>query len=1252
MRLAELKVLRDNAAWENELGLGEADAKSLRSAVERAYEEKYLDQHYQSAHDKMRGWEQGRVSLAYAYNAAIDAAPKRVKDAIDRAYADKDGNVRRDEVLADLFGKKGDKAFRDSLKTLEGRTWYNRVWKAVKEAWRGIMRKMGFDVDSVSMRKLDRLRPEETVDWLVKQMIEGKRLAKPEAEPRPGGEGGIAESRRAAPEDPIASNIRERLKYGENYAPDDAHHIAYSSSRDEIALFHDKGDGEYDIIERVKNTPENHARFKSKIAHLRSDGSGETVAGRIERNRDSYRTGGFYIDDSANGRAADRIGDLAVRQQGAGRAENPRQGEGDSGGVNASPRPDGAATARASDDIRESRALPPPPSVPATRGAGATSPRIDVDKKETFLEKVQRRMQDYRAVIKKTEERLGVAKDKSVYHALDLAFGKNRDQSHRLAKTVVEPMLKSLHDAGIEVGRWFDESGGSEIGLDDFLYARHALERNRYVSSGMSDAKARAIIDAFDALPMEKRAAIRAAADKVVAVNKATLLRRVESGRLSEAEAKRMLARYKHYVPLRTDMEAHGDDLFNTGTGGWRKHEFHRALGRESEADSPLVFSLMQAQDAITGANKNEARQRLWDMVEAHPELGRVRRMDALTKRWSYTDGRLEWVADERYNERDRDDVVMVKRNGELYAIELAGRLGKRIASAVTSRDLAAFPDSGILSAVPWATRKMAAMRTQLVPTFILRNLKADHLEVFLNGIGDFGAGGAAKFLGSVEKTFASKETHSALHQYFKTGRVDVSTETGRLFDEYTRVGSLIGGGTRQGYADTATELSDVISDLQRGKMNPKRWAKATADAISTLNEHSETGTRFSVYATLRRMGWSPEEAASYSRDLTTNFNRKGEWTPVTNSLFMFSNAAIQGLARASKSMNPKMSPHAYQSMMAIAAVGAAQAMWRHFLGSDEERRMKGEGDPFFDTDYDKANYIRFGGKGYGANLKVRYPWAAVNFAAQKLTEYALGDCTKKELFEGLGEHVAVAMLQEPFGHGGTMAQTVAPSLLVPVVQALEGKDFRGEDLYAKKFDDAKPDSENGKSSTAAPYQMVARALNKATGGDKHHSGYIDAAPETVKLVAETLGGGVWTDATRLYTLFDRAAKSISEGRNAFEVKDVPFVGDLVHHHRGPEAKYYEAIKAYAQDKNEFKDSDGARRKEMRKSKPYLATGKGTVDALIDRVKELQRYERGEVKVNGKWTTRRTPLSAAQTEAYRKRRLEFQAKVLKILEAR
>ena len=147
----------------------------------------------------------------------------------------------------------------------------------------------------------------------------------------------VIEARKSPREDPIVSNIRERLKFGENYDPNNSHHIAYSSSRDEIALFHDKGNGEYDIIERVPATEENHARLKSRIESYRAEESAASLDAGIQELESARRAGNVDRGDSVkDGRTGGRHGDLASQKQGDGSRETSRKGEGDSGGVGVS----------------------------------------------------------------------------------------------------------------------------------------------------------------------------------------------------------------------------------------------------------------------------------------------------------------------------------------------------------------------------------------------------------------------------------------------------------------------------------------------------------------------------------------------------------------------------------------------------------------------------------------------------------------------------------------------------------------------------------------------------------------------------------------------------------------------------------------------------------------------------------------------------------------------------------------------------
>lgn len=99
--LKDLKKLDDpaNDGWQYELGLSKERADELRKAVHDAYEDGYLEYHYQSAHDKLAAYERGSGDLAFVYNAVADAAGQA------KAKGDKLGESLLQPKLAELVEK-------------------------------------------------------------------------------------------------------------------------------------------------------------------------------------------------------------------------------------------------------------------------------------------------------------------------------------------------------------------------------------------------------------------------------------------------------------------------------------------------------------------------------------------------------------------------------------------------------------------------------------------------------------------------------------------------------------------------------------------------------------------------------------------------------------------------------------------------------------------------------------------------------------------------------------------------------------------------------------------------------------------------------------------------------------------------------------------------------------------------------------------------------------------------------------------
>ncbi|MBP5286205.1 MAG: hypothetical protein ILO34_08910, partial [Kiritimatiellae bacterium] len=80
-------------------------------------------------------------------------------------------------------------------------------------------------------------------------------------------------------------------------------------------------------------------------------------------------------------------------------------------------------------------------------------------------------------------------KSKSLYCSLYRVYGKNRDQSHRLAKTTVEPIVEKIHKSGGEVTDGTRLAALAPTFADVFAVAKHRLEKSHWTMSIISRYK-------------------------------------------------------------------------------------------------------------------------------------------------------------------------------------------------------------------------------------------------------------------------------------------------------------------------------------------------------------------------------------------------------------------------------------------------------------------------------------------------------------------------------------------------------------------------------------------------------------------------------------------------------------------------------------------------------------------------------------------------------------------------------------------
>ena len=107
-----------------------------------------------------------------------------------------------------------------------------------------------------------------------------------------------------------------------------------------------------------------------------------------------------------------------------------------------------------------------------------------------------------------------------------------------------------------------------------------------------------------------------------------------------------------------------------------------------------------------------------------------------------------------------------------------------------------------------------------------------------------------------------------------------------------------------------------------------ERVARAVLDVIDGANDVIENGVRLAVYAQAREEGISQAQAASIAKNISVNFNRKGNDTAAYNALYMFFNANVQGNVRMIQGVMSSRRAQVYAGALTLAGAAVALLNW------------------------------------------------------------------------------------------------------------------------------------------------------------------------------------------------------------------------------------------------------------------------------------------------------------------------------------
>lgn len=760
------------------------------------------------------------------------------------------------------------------------------------------------------------------------------------------------------------------------------------------------------------------------------------------------------------------------------------------------------------------------------------------------------------------------------YLAEELYHGRLEKDLEDFRHRYVEPLAEGLAKAKI-----------SQADLDDYVYALHAPERNAVVAernpndeslqdggSGMTNAEAAEIVEKV------RRSGKQEAYDRLAKiVHDITAVRREairEGGLETDDVLDAWEATYQSYVPLKgyanDEPEAPriGKGFQITGK------ESFLVKGRRDRAASPSTQAIVDANMSLIRRRKNEVGNAFLSMVTDHPnpalwevftddnpdtERATVRVTDPETgeKRWEVREQPVQMRRDDRY--------FKTKRAGRTYFIKVKDQ---RLLNAM--RNVGPESNFWITRVAGAATRIMSSLVTSYNPEFLVTNFERDIQTALLN-VGAEQTRDDGKIKGQQILWDTARDVRPAMRAAWrglnrsKASRKPGVREWDRWFQEFIEDGAKTGYFDMKDIEAQAKEISAMVRRADGSTMSHMLKArKKTADFVENVNGAVENAVRLSAYANARRNGLSRRQAASLAKNLTVNFNRRGEIGTGLNAAYMFANASIQGSMNFARVMvTLKNTPEGKSPLnvwarmnlgqkigFGMATAAFALARLNRWLSDEDE-----DGVLFWDkveNHIKERHFVLMTGWLTGNpedNIKIPLPYGYNVFAVAgtHLEKLLAGQQTATEAGTSLG--LAVAGSFSPIGFedsnslSGLMAKNLTPTLARSLVQLGWNEDFAARMVYRENdpFGIPSPESALYMRSTPEGYKTIAKVLNDITGGSQYVSGGIDINPDVIQHLVNYYGGGAWGFVEKTT---DFAARTVS-GQEV-ETYRIPFAGKLL----------------------------------------------------------------------------------------------------------
>jgi hypothetical protein len=814
---------------------------------------------------------------------------------------------------------------------------------------------------------------------------------------------------------------------------------------------------------------------------------------------------------------------------------------------------------------------------------------------DSFIYSIQNKQIDMKRAVDAIKDQIGQIDERfDPYMKETLFAGRTATQTKRFLQNELEPLFKEMGRLDVNIPEF-----------EEYLHNRHAQERNEQIAtvnpgmpdkgSGIETADAQSY---FANLPADQEAKYKKLASMVDAITSGTRQLLVDSGLESQDTIDTWESTYDNYIPLnRDDVDYSSNHGMGVGQGySVRGPASRRAVGSERKVVDILANIAMQRERNIVRAEKNRVAMALYGMAiqNPNPEFFLAVNPDAKKDIPAATQELVNMgflpsdieslmnepstmeidpqtgLAIERIHQMQRgaDNVMGLRVNGENRYVffNQNNDRAKRMATAIKNLD--ADKLGLILSTTAEITRFMAAMNTQYNPIFGAYNFLRDISTAGLQLTNTPLAGKQKEVLSPVNVWGAMRGIYTDLRAE-RGGKAGTSNWS-KLWEEFQQRGG------QTGFRDQFSSTEKRGQALQR-IVDPSSWAdqglgkvftaggtlKVPAEVarkvaapifnwLSDYNETMENAIRLSAYKTALDNGMSKDAAAVLAKELTVNFNRKGQIATQAGALYAFFNASVQGTTALAKTLS---GPAGQKIIAGGLMLGAIQAALYSFAGFDE-----GEPPEFVR----EKNFVipTMNGKYIAIPLPLGYN--VIPNTARLITQDVIRAVQGKKIkpvdtsfkiFESL------LGAFNPIGNAGWSMQTLAPTVLDPAVALKENRDWTGKKIAREDFNalDPTPGFTRYKESSTAFSRGLAEFMNSMSGGTKDAPGKISPTPDQIDYLIGQIFGGVGREAMKI----ERTARSLVTGEE-LPSYSIPIAGRFYGDTKGSSAvsnAFYENLK-------------------------------------------------------------------------------------------